>query len=38
MLANKLIYSKVKEALGLDQTRYFISGAAPIAKEVLEFM
>ncbi len=37
-LANKLIYSKVKDALGLDQCRYFISGAAPIAKEVLEFM
>ena len=35
---NKLIYSKVKEALGLDECRYFISGAAPIAKEVLEFM
>ena len=38
VLANKLIYSKVKEALGLDECRYFISGAAPIAKEVLASM
>ncbi|MEQ9502233.1 MAG: long-chain fatty acid--CoA ligase [Deltaproteobacteria bacterium] len=35
--ANKLVYSKVKPALGLGRARYCISGAAPIAKEVLEF-
>jgi len=37
-LANKLIYTKVKDALGLDQCRIMVSGAAPIAPEVLEFM
>jgi long-chain acyl-CoA synthetase len=36
-IANKLIFSKLKAALGLDRGRVFISGAAPIAKEILEF-
>lgn len=36
-LARKLVYSKLREALGLGRSRYLISGAAPIAKEVLEF-
>lgn len=36
-LADKLIFSKLKAALGLDRGRNFISGAAPIGKEVLEF-
>ena len=35
VLANKLIYSKVKEALGLDECRYFIGGLLSIAKKVL---
>jgi long-chain acyl-CoA synthetase len=36
-LANKLIFAKVKGALGLDRIRVAVSGAAPIAAEVLEF-
>ncbi|MEM9069992.1 MAG: long-chain fatty acid--CoA ligase [Myxococcota bacterium] len=36
-LANKLIYSKLKPAIGLGRARVCVSGAAPIAKEVLEF-
>jgi long-chain acyl-CoA synthetase len=33
----KLVYQKVKAALGLDQARLCASGAAPVAEEVLEF-
>jgi long-chain acyl-CoA synthetase len=33
----KLVYEKVKAALGLDQARLCASGAAPVAEEVLEF-
>ncbi len=36
-LANKLIYSKLKPAIGLGRARACVSGAAPIAAEVLEF-
>jgi long-chain acyl-CoA synthetase len=36
-LASKLVFSKVKEALGLGKLRYAISGAAPIQAEILEF-
>jgi long-chain acyl-CoA synthetase len=36
-LANRLIFSKLKEAIGLKNARITVSGAAPIAKEVLEF-
>lgn len=36
-LFNKLVYSKVKPAIGLGKVRVCVSGAAPIAKEVLEF-
>lgn len=36
-LANKLIYSKLKPAVGLGRARIAVSGAAPINREVLEF-
>jgi long-chain acyl-CoA synthetase len=36
-LAQKLIFSKLKEAVGLNRGRFFVSGAAPIAREVIEF-
>ncbi len=36
-LADRLLYSKVKGLLGLDKTRFGISGAAPISAAVLEF-
>ena len=35
--AQRLVFGKLRQALGLDQTQLFISGAAPIAREVLEF-
>ncbi len=37
-VADKLVLSKVRAALGLDETRVAISGAAPVATEVLEFL
>jgi long-chain acyl-CoA synthetase len=36
-LFDKLVFSKVKAAIGLGKVRVCVSGAAPIAKEVLEF-
>ena len=36
-LANKLVFSKLKPAVGLGRARVCVSGAAPIAREVLEF-
>ncbi|MBA3392752.1 MAG: long-chain fatty acid--CoA ligase [Deltaproteobacteria bacterium] len=36
-LANKLVIRKLKTALGFDRARLLISGAAPIAPDVLEF-
>ena len=36
-IANKLVFSKLRQALGLDRTRVCVSGAAPIAPHVLEF-
>jgi len=36
-LFNKLVYSKVKETVGLDRAEFLGSGAAPISKEVVEF-
>ena len=35
-LANKLVYSKVKAKLG-GKIRFFVSGGAPLSKEVAEF-
>lgn len=36
-LANKLVFSKARERLGLDRARICISSAAPISKDTLEF-
>jgi long-chain acyl-CoA synthetase len=36
-IAQKVIFSKLKQAVGLDRGRFFVSGAAPIAREILEF-
>jgi long-chain acyl-CoA synthetase len=36
-VANKLVIGKLKAALGFDRARTLISGAAPIAPDVLEF-
>jgi long-chain acyl-CoA synthetase len=37
-IADKLVYSKLKKAIGLGNMRISSSGAAPIPKEILEFM
>ena len=37
-LADKLVFSKVKEALGLGEVRMAASGAAPLSKEIIDFM
>ena len=36
-LASKLVFSKLKPAIGLGKARVCVTGAAPISKEVLEF-
>jgi long-chain acyl-CoA synthetase len=36
-IAQKLVFSKLKPAIGLGSARVCVSGAAPIAREVLEF-
>jgi long-chain acyl-CoA synthetase len=36
-LAKKLVFSKLKAAIGLGNARICVSGAAPISKEVIEF-
>ncbi len=37
-VANRLVFSKAKAAMGFDRGRVHISAAAPIGKDVLEFM
>lgn len=36
-VAEKLVFSKVRDALGLDQARIRVTSAAPISKSTLEF-
>jgi len=36
-IAKKLVFDKLKPALGLSRARFCVSGAAPIAREVLDF-
>ncbi len=36
-LAQKLVFQKLKTAIGMSRARVCVSGAAPIAKDVLEF-
>ena len=36
-LADRLVFSKVKEALGFTEAKYGVTGAAPVAPEILEF-
>jgi len=38
VLAEKLVFSKVKSAVGMSRVRMCVSGAAPIAVEILEFL
>ncbi len=36
-LARKRVFAKLKERIGFDRTRLFVTSAAPIGKDVLEF-
>jgi long-chain acyl-CoA synthetase len=36
-LANRLVFTPLKQALGLDECATFVSGAAPIGRDVLSF-
>ena len=36
-LADRLVYAKLKQRLGFDRARLCASGAAPVAREILEF-
>lgn len=36
-MAKKLVYNNVKKALGLDQSKVFIFGAAPLASDIRHY-
>ena len=36
-LANALVFKKVHEALGLDRCKLFLSGAAPIMRQTIDY-
>jgi long-chain acyl-CoA synthetase len=36
-IAEKLVFSKVRERLGLDKCRFLVSGGAPLSPEIAEF-
>lgn len=36
-LANKVVYHQVKKALGLDEAKYMLFGAAPLSPEIREY-
>ena len=36
-LFDRLVYSKIREAVGLADTKFLVTAAAPISKELLEF-
>jgi long-chain acyl-CoA synthetase len=36
-LAKRLVFSRVKQAIGLNEARLLVSGAAPLAREVMDF-
>ncbi|XP_066941588.1 long-chain-fatty-acid--CoA ligase ACSBG2-like [Macrobrachium rosenbergii] len=36
-IANKILFKKIKKALGLDRCKIFISAAAPISNEILRY-
>ncbi len=36
-IMNKLVFTKVKKALGLSSCKYFMTGAAPISEKTLDF-
>ena len=36
-IANRLIFSTIKERMGLDQCKFFLVGAAPISRSCLEY-
>ena len=37
MLANNLVFKKVRQALGLDRCKACFTGAAPMTRETLEY-